>query len=326
MWIPEDVLRCVCFLHSERTCKPESVVGTGFFVQIDGKNWRNVYLVTARHVLYTRKDRYLKNPRPRWARVHDLGSDEPMIVGINDAWVFADDENGVSIDAAVVPFSQPPESGIGTITDPAFMTDEKMERFHIGYGDELSVVGLFSPRPGDKNVLPIVRSGIIAALPGEPVESERNGQLHRVYLAELRSWGGLSGSPVFVNLGYDRQADGDLNETGETPLLGLLSGHYGLERSDPKKNPAMALYRPDELNMGIARVTPWGDVMKILNGDKLTRMRAERDAQAPSQQVVLDDIIARKIPGVEVTKLTKAEFEAALRKVSRRLVPKKNGG
>jgi hypothetical protein len=41
---------------------------------------------------------------------------------------------------------------------------------------------------------------------------------------------------------------------------------------------------------------------------------------------VLDDIIARKIPGVEVTKLTKAEFEAALRKVSRRLVPKKNGG
>ena len=124
----------------------------------------------------------------------------------------------------------------------------------------------------------------------------------------------------------DRQADGDLNETGETPLLGLLSGHYGLERSDPKKNPAMALYRPDELNMGIARVTPWGDVMKILNGDKLTRMRAERDAQAPSQQVVLDDIIARKIPGVEVTKLTKAEFEAALRKVSRRLVPKKNGG
>ncbi len=56
--------------------------------------------------------------------------------------------------------------------------------------------------------MPIVRHGAIAAMPGEPLYDRKTGLSFRGYLLEVRSTGGLSGSPVVAYLGYDRDAAG----------------------------------------------------------------------------------------------------------------------
>ena len=70
-----------------------------------------------------------------------------------------------------------------------------MEREEIGIGSEVYFPGLFVHHHGRNE--PIVRGGIVSSMPTEPVLTEF-GEIH-AYLAEARSVGGLSGSPVIVD-------------------------------------------------------------------------------------------------------------------------------
>jgi hypothetical protein len=81
------------------------------------------------------------------------------------------------------------------------------------------------------------------------------------YLIEARSIGGLSGSPVFVNLGVVR-------ETPDRPpftlgrvavyLLGLVHGHWDVESG---------LIGEANVNMGIAIVTPIQKAAEMIEDD-----------------------------------------------------------
>ena len=75
------------------------------------------------------------------------------------------------------------------------------ERNGIGPGDELFAIGLFSLRVGTQRNIPIVRSGILAAMPYDSEPFTKDGHPYHAYLAEMRSIGGLSGSPVFIFMG-----------------------------------------------------------------------------------------------------------------------------
>lgn len=70
---------------------------------------------------------------------------------------------------------------------------------NLELGDEVFFSGLFYPHSGTRRNIPIVRIGNVAALLEEPVLN-RNGVPMDLYLMESRSIGGLSGSPVFVDL------------------------------------------------------------------------------------------------------------------------------
>jgi len=275
--IPEIILHSVCFLYSRAECGEKDVLGTGFFVKVPGKTPGTIphaYLVTAKHLLFHPHDKEQRDPRQHvWVRFRNRSSGSTPRVEVTSRWYFGEDEEDVSVDIAVAPFSPPDRStDFGVIGIGAFVTDEVANDYRIGIGDELSLCGLFSPRPGADTVLPIVRAGTIAAMPDEPVSGSRTGRRHRVYLAELRSWGGLSGSPVFVQLGYDRGPDGAINDDGEGLLLGLVSGHFGQERESQDLP-----YVPDELNMGIAMVSRAQDIMAILDQEALVRERRERE-------------------------------------------------
>jgi hypothetical protein len=295
----------------------DSVVGTGFFVEVVGRYKTHKYLVTAKHVLYGKDDRDQKEERLLWARVRNVGDEAVRHVALNGEWLFGEDKDGHAIDAAAMVLVDDPSLGTGVLVPACFVTDEVTEKYIIGHGDELSIVGLFSPRPGEKTLLPVVRSGSIAAEPIEPVEL--NGRLHRAYLVEMRSWGGLSGSPVFVNLGYNREREGEINYQGRLWLFGVLSGHLGLDEYDRIQNPILEHYDPNELNMGIAMVTPWRDVMTILERDK-SRIQAQ-EANHPSRKLMHADSMPDK--GTETEAFTQADFERALRKASRPVKPKK---
>jgi hypothetical protein len=78
-----------------------------------------------------------------------------------------------------------------------FATDQVIQQENIGIGDEVFAVGLFNQKWGNERNIPIMRTGIIASMPEEPLLGEIDTP-YDAYLAELRSIGGLSGSPVFV--------------------------------------------------------------------------------------------------------------------------------
>jgi hypothetical protein len=159
-------------------------IGTFFVVGVAGKHGNTfTHAVTAEHV----------------AENVDGG---PFFFGVN----FKDDKAGwlrsdlkwwyhpkeSNTDVAVTIMAPSERTDMEYIPEAIFAADETIKRDNIGLGDEISVVGLFTNFVGTSKHFPAVRTGNIAdkvPMPDGPME---------VYLAEGRSIGGLSGSPVFV--------------------------------------------------------------------------------------------------------------------------------
>ena len=109
-----------------------------------------------------------------------------------------------------------------------FVNEARIKEHSIGIGDEVFLIGLFSQHYGSQRNVPLLRVGNIAAMPEEPVQL-RDGSMMDAYLVEARSIGGLSGSPVFVHLGFTRHVEGRVACALRGPsffLLGLMHGHW----------------------------------------------------------------------------------------------------
>jgi len=80
--------------------------------------------------------------------------------------------------------------------------DEYVNRNTIGAGDDVFFAGLFSEYPGRERIEPIVKFGNISLMPHEKIavqmDPHRTTAQIDAYLVEARSWGGQSGSPVFI--------------------------------------------------------------------------------------------------------------------------------
>jgi hypothetical protein len=74
------------------------------------------------------------------------------------------------------------------------VTPEIIAQHGIGLGDEVVIAGLFTQRHGRDRNLPILRGGLLASMPNEPLFDERTGFQYNAYIVEVRSIGGLSGS------------------------------------------------------------------------------------------------------------------------------------
>jgi hypothetical protein len=195
----------------------------------------------------------------------------------------------------------------------AFATGDILKKARIEVGEEVFLTGLFSNHYGLKRNIPIVRVGNIAALPDEPIETDWGSV--DAYLVEMRSIGGLSGSPVFaqtVEEDYLRkfQTDGPAYYLStntitvgeplpkaepvklELPsgwkmlpdsrmrsycLLGLMHGHFDLPGSS--EDSVVQDSSGKSVNMGIGIVVPATKILEVLDHPKL---KAERDAMAES--------------------------------------------
>ena len=118
------------------------------------------------------------------------------------------------------------------IPEEIFATDKRIADYEIGLGDELVIVGLFTRFFGRTILTPIVRTGNIAMMPKEKLRGSLAFGEMEAYLAEGRSIGGLSGSPVFVRNTVKlplQTPDGKLaamSGLGQSHLLGLVHGHW----------------------------------------------------------------------------------------------------
>lgn len=148
-------------------------------------------------------------------------------------------------------------------------TDEKMKENEVGLGDEVFVTGLFKHHHGTRRNIPIVRVGNLACMTEEKVTTNHFGEIDG-YLIEARSIGGLSGSPVFLNLGSSSVIGGNMIIGSGGPrflLLGLIHGHYDVEASDVDQliDDSSATNQYDQINTGIAIVVPFTKIDSVIS-------------------------------------------------------------
>lgn len=274
MRIPDDLLTAPIFLGGRDRDGNFHYRATAFLVGAPSKRYPDRLgwpcLVTARHNVLKAQATYGN----LWVRVNtDNGS--AVDVEVTRSWLMP--ENPAS-DIALIPFAWMGDWEPFPFPVRWFVTDESIEQRGIGIGDDLIVLGLFSNHVGVTRNLPIVRTGSIASMPQEPLSDPNTGDQYDAYLAEVRSIGGLSGSPVFVALNpvssldvknWERRAHGQ-----PFYLLGLIRGHWDTD--------AEADFGESEfgrLNTGIAIVTPITDVFELLEDNEIVEYSAEMDAR-----------------------------------------------
>ena len=284
MRIPEELLKAVCYV-GVHVGKGEVIFGgTAFLIVVPleaDPQFSATYLVTARHVVEAAQREAAKyrdgGVRLRMNSVGGGGVD--VFLGDNPKWIFPGDEGS---DVALLEFLPPPEIvDFARIPTSLFLTREIADAEQIGVGDEIAMVGLFSKRPGASRNEPIVRAGILAATPSEPLTNGRTGApMHGCYLAEIRSIGGLSGSPVFVFLPYGRTwtSERAIRHSASYYLLGLLHGHWNVGREELSRTSFGAAEEP--LNTGIGVLIPITDVLTLLDSPEQIEIRRKL-ASAP---------------------------------------------
>ena len=256
MTVPDNIRRSVVFIGYRLADESYRLAGTGFFLGEDD-NPKTVRLVTARHVINGIAKKGLQEVyiRANWQQ----GGTAWWLKSMLSRWEFCSD---TSIDVAMC-------AGFSNYSDHSVLpmsrlvTQDILHSHDVGLGDEVFITGLFSHRGGDNRNIPIVRVGNIACFPEEKIRVKDFGEIEAI-LIEARSLGGLSGSPVFLNLGPVRQIQGKLhfaNDDKPYYLLGMIHGHFDSRASaiDTPDNED-CLLTEDRVNTGIAIVVPFAQI------------------------------------------------------------------
>jgi hypothetical protein len=271
MRIDEQVRRCTSFLVLRKEVEEGLEiypVGTVFCVceKIAQDRWIN-YAVTARHVIDGSRPH---GPLGIRCVTPDGGRTKFYALSQDRWWVHP------TSDVAVAPLTIPlAEYGIKVLPMDLLATGDWIREHDVGPGDHVVTPGLFSQYVGVSRDEPVLRFGRIALVPSQPLRIPAQGphpsmELDAV-LAELASWGGQSGSPVFVYFGADRDLFRERLVHTQVPspkLLGLLQGHY------------LVSQRVDEIpggripmNSGIAIVVPASKILEVLGMDPAKEYR-----------------------------------------------------
>lgn len=323
MRVPDQVLKCVAFIgevahQDEHGNVFGDLYATGFFVSVRSRfpELRHVYFVTAKHVANDLKD------RSPYILVNSKDGPPKHLTKFLPYWFFHPTDD--KADVALLQVAEHPNTDHMAVLTREFVTREDIaSREWVDVGDEVFVTGLFTPAPGQKRNMPIVRHGNVAMIPEEQIQTELG--FADVYLVEGRSIGGLSGSPAFVRRTETlkvRMDDGritTINSPGPFKLLGLMQGHWDIKESEMNKS-SVRHDGEHGVNMGIAIVTPAAKILDILNQPAMVKIREDCDEDLGRQRgnVPRSDS-AKKLH--EEQPFTQADFEAALKKASRKIAP-----
>jgi len=311
MQVPDQIRKCVVFLGYRLADGGTKLAGTGFLVARPYQEGLEpsmgsvcpsfTYLLTAKHVLEGIQKQGIDEVLIRFN--YRDGKARWVSSKIDD-WQYHPTESD-TVDVALFNasgFSTGPVShDHGVFPIAGFVNPTLTQREPIGIGDETFIVGLFASHHGNTKNIPIVRIGNIAAMPEEKVSTSLGGI--DAYLIEARSMGGLSGSPVFVNMGRMRTIDGELYLTkGTIYLLGLMHGHF-----DDKHQ---------SINMGIGIVVPASKILEVINQEAILKIENESREYHHKQDMPVMDSLPDSVDD-----FTEQDFESDLRKATRRVAP-----
>jgi hypothetical protein len=210
---------------------------SGFFVSYEQFQHRFIGLVTVEHVI----SGLLNSSQTIYVRINLVNSEVIEIPIMPEKWRYYPDAASEATDVAICPIRDYVDAEDGTRIDMDIQTialngpnalvaiPDVMIDKRIGIGDEVFIVGLFRSHYGTERNFPVVRIGNLAALREEPIKTYA-GYMD-AYLIEAHSIGGLSGSPVFVNIPFVRLRDGVEQQSIGTRgvFLGLVHGHFDIE-------------------------------------------------------------------------------------------------
>jgi len=184
-----------------------------------------------------------------------------------------------TVDVAVAPLPISDKLDVMHVPTSMFLTREHFGT-RIGLGDEVFITGLFVPTAGEGPNTPIVRAGNLAMVPRFRVRFR--GEDVDVMLIEVRSLGGLSGSPVFARetlhlpgVTHDNKTSFLTGSSRDFHLIGLTSGHWDVDERELNAPYAEVKNKcdPHGVNMGIAVVVPASKILEVLEHSDLKEQR-----------------------------------------------------
>jgi hypothetical protein len=252
------------------TMKKDRWLGTGFFVEVldprldpkPGAGYGYNYLVTNRHVAQPG----IEHGHPCRVTGRSIGANHKngpngsvhlmMIpIPVDGTWSYPQDD---AVDLAVAHASAShDEWEFQQFTDAMFVSKEELDQEKVVEGDSVMFAGLFVQYVGGSRLEPIVRSGKIAMLPRDQINTTL-GKPGRVLLAEVHSFGGNSGSPMFVEEPVNRSVAGFTYR-----FLGVVAGEV-FETSDLTLQTTTSYKGNLQANSNVSMIVPAEEVKKML--------------------------------------------------------------
>ncbi len=227
-------------------------VATGFFVGVmEAPDYLVSYVVTARHLIDGSRSNGALH-----ARFNTIDETFVDVEIPSDSWI----PHPVT-DVAMAQVKLPVGTSASYVPVDKINGDGDIDLRDVSEGTAINYVAFFSQHYGKKRILPVLRSGIIALMPHEPVHLKVGPDYYvdaPAYLAETISISGHSGSPVFVS--------------ANMRLLGILQGHYELDQYSD--------YNLKNVNQvkggtttGIAVIIPSQAILDLINRDDVKEDR-----------------------------------------------------
>lgn len=275
MKVPEGIKKCVAFVGLQMADSTFRLLGTVFFVGRDDAPNMHTYAVTAKHIIEGTKSKGLDRI---FIRFNLKDGDSTWLAAPINNWIYHENLN---VDIALLPIGF--DKNFDHLFYPLFgaMTASVIKQNEIDVGDEVFITGLFKHYYGIQSNIPIVRVGNISAMPGEQIQTRKH--LMDAYLIEARSIGGISGSPVFVNLGIHRKINGKIMEVvgsgGVYFLMGLIYGHFDskINELDSSLTETEDKKEYENINTGIAIVTPIDKLLEVFGQKSLVEHEEKQD-------------------------------------------------
>jgi len=289
----------------------QKIGGTGFVVGVPSVEFEDAalpYVVTNRHVIEDGKSRTIR------ANTVD-GKTEIFETELDD-WT-----RSTTDDLAILWLPlDPNQHRISLIYDSDFMTKDLLEGYGIGPGDEVCLVSRLVGHDGIQANTPVACFGNIAMMPGDPIRRD-DGSTQESFLVDMRSIPGFSGSPALV---FIPPADVPFRkvDTAKFPrsagpwLLGVDWGHISnwrpVYRAD--RETADTDGRMVKISSGMAGIVPAWKLYDLLYSEEIMKQRKMIDEAYRENAVGSLDHATDEEP-----EFTQADFEAALKKVSKKL-------
>jgi len=279
MRVPDNFLKSIFFVCGKDGGGQIHFGGTGFLVSIplkDNPAYEIGYAITAKHVI-----EHGSNYPEMFLRFNDVNGKEVLLNCKHFDWVFPDDP---SVDVAIAECNPNRDKiDFRVIQINMFATQEIIEREGIGVGNDIYIIGLFSERHGVRNNRPIVRYGHLAAMANELMTDNNTGFEYNAFLGDILSIGGLSGSPVFVELepvsaDYKKRA---ITFERKGFLLGLVRGHWDRKQ----KNENSLIEEFENVNIGVTIITPISEVLSVLFSERFSKNRNKVDRETTKEKL-----------------------------------------
>lgn len=274
MRVDANLMKSVVFIGIETERGGFVPIGTGFVVTYEPDNdFQFTFVATAAHVIENLSDAARERvavrvnrhsggamtlrPDLKRAFTHEKSANDVMLIALRfDPTVH---------DVRAIPGNRAEVERMRRESDEGTMP-----------GDSVAVMGLYTSHYGVEKNAPVLRTGTIAAIADEPLYMGKRGYA-QAHLIELRTFAGLSGSPVLQTMGPVRIRGGQLQhrdqDASQGTILGILVGYHCVEDKDdiisvPRHGPQEASenggeYSADERNTGFGVVIPIERVFEI---------------------------------------------------------------